>query len=70
MNFLLETTAEAVNWSAVIDTVLSWCLNTGIKIIIALLILLISFRVINVISRKIEKRANNNEKFDKTLVKP
>ena len=69
MNFLLETTIQHINWSAVLDTVLSWCLNTGIKILISLLILLISFRVINVIAKRILKKAQSNERFDKTLVK-
>ena len=69
MNFLLETTTEAINWSAVLDTVLSWCLDTGIKILISLLILFVSFRVINAIAKRIEKKSKNNEKLDKTLVK-
>lgn len=72
MNFLLNTTdaaTESINWSAVLDTVLSWCLNTGVKILISLLILFVSFKVINYVSRRIEKRAQKNEKLDKTLVK-
>lgn len=69
MNHLLETTSEQINWSAALDTIFSWCLDTGIKIIISLLILFVSFRVINAISKRIEKRAKNNEKLDKTLVK-
>ena len=69
MNFLLETTTEAIDWSAVLDTVFSWCLNTGIKILISLIILFISFRVINAIAKRIEKKSKNNEKLDKTLVK-
>lgn len=69
MNFLLETTPEVIDWSAVLDTVLSWCLNTGLKIIISLLILFISFRIINAIARRIEKKSKENEKLDKTLVK-
>lgn len=69
MNFLLNTQADGVDWSNVIDTALSWCFNTGIKIIIALLVLFISFRVINAISRRIEKRVKENDKLDKTLVK-
>ena len=69
MNFLLETTSETINWSAALDTVLSWCLNTGLKVIISLIVLFISFRVINLISKRILKKTGNNEKFDKTLVK-
>lgn len=69
MNFLLETTSESINWSAVLDTVLSWCLNTGLKVIISLIVLFVSFRVINLIAKRILKKTQNNEKFDKTLVK-
>lgn len=71
MNFLLETAStigdEAM--ATVLETVLSWCLNTGIKIIISLIILAVSFRIINVISRKLEKKFQSNEKHDKTIVK-
>jgi len=70
MNFLLETAdTVSISWSAVLDTVISWCLDTGIKILIALLLLFISFRVINVVSRKLERKFKQNEKFDKTIVK-
>lgn len=71
MSFLLETgeTATSDTFSALVDTVISWCLNTGIKVIIALVILFVSFRVINVISRRIERKFKDNERFDKTLVK-
>ncbi|MBR5144104.1 MAG: mechanosensitive ion channel [Clostridia bacterium] len=68
MSFLLETTVNEP-WASLLETLLSWCLGTGLKIIISLLILIISFRVINVISRKIERRAKNDNKHDKTITK-
>ena len=68
MNFLLETTINEP-WASLLETLLSWCLGTGLKIIISLLILVISFRVINVISRKIERRTRNDSKHDKTITK-
>lgn len=68
MNFLLETTINEP-WASLLETLLSWCLGTGLKIIISLLILVISFRVINVISRKIERRTRNDNKHDKTITK-
>ena len=68
MNFLLETTVDEP-WASLLETFLSWCLGTGIKIIISLVILAVSFRVINVIARKIEKRAKNDNKHDKTITK-
>ena len=69
--FLLDTipTISDETWSTVFNTVLSWCLNTGIKIIISVLILIVGFRVIKVLSRKIENKLKNNEKYDKTIVK-
>ncbi len=53
----------------IIQTVISWCLNTGIKVVISLLIMAIGFRLVNSFARKIQKRLSNNEKFDKTIVK-
>ena len=68
MNFLMETTA-AVTWGSILETLISWCLNTGIKILISLVLLLVSFRIINVVSRKIEAKIKANGKHDKTIVK-
>ena len=76
MNTLLETAAESTETgfdfsallSNVANTVAGWCLNTGIKIVIALVILFISFRVIKVVARKIEKKGDK-DKYDKTIMK-
>ena len=57
-----------MDWNAFWNSILDWAKNTGIKIVIALVILLVSFRIITVITRKIEKRANN-KKADKTIMK-
>ena len=60
---------EGVNaMETVIDTVLSWCLNTGMKILISVVLLLVSFRIINVLARKLERKVDD-KRFDKTLVK-
>ncbi|MBQ3016778.1 MAG: mechanosensitive ion channel [Clostridia bacterium] len=72
MNFLLNTestTPESENIvSKIIDTVVSWCLNTGIKVLIAIVILLVSFRIVTLISRKIAKKGDS-DKLDKTVMK-
>ena len=68
MNTLLNTAAENDKVGKILDTLLSWGLNTGLKIIISVIILIVGFRIINVIARKIEKRFNT-DKFDKTLVR-
>ena len=71
MNFLLNTGSapSGETWAMVFETLISWCLNTGIKIIISLIILAVSFRVINVLARKLEKKFQNSERHDKTIVK-
>ena len=52
----------------ILDTVVNWATNTGIKILIALVILLISFRIITVFARRLEKKlVNGKHKVDKTL---
>ncbi len=72
MNFLLNaesTTSESQSIvSKIIDTAVSWCLNTGIRVLIALVLLLVSFRIITLISRKIAKKGDSN-KLDKTVMK-
>jgi small conductance mechanosensitive channel len=67
-----EVVQTAPTWSerlsGVLDTVIGWATSTGIKVIIALIIMLITFKIINVIGRKIEK-AGTTGKIDKTLSK-
>jgi small conductance mechanosensitive channel len=52
-----------------VTTSLPTWINTGIRIVIALLILLVSFKIINAIARRIEKKLLAVEKLDKTLTK-
>jgi small conductance mechanosensitive channel len=68
MNFLLETEAQDNTVAKITDTILNWCLNTGIKVLIALVVLFISFRIVTVISRKIAKKGDK-DKYDKTVMK-
>lgn len=71
MQFLLDTVPDisGETTATIVSTVIGWCLNTGIKIIISLIILFISFKVINVLARRIQKKLQDNPKHDKTLVK-
>lgn len=71
MNALLDanTTVQDQTLASITQTIISWCLNTGIKIVVSLLILAISFRIINSVTRRIQKKLTSNEKFDKTMVK-
>lgn len=71
MNFLLQTSSDIGDdtLSIALNALVSWCLNTGLKIIISLLIFFISFRVINLLARKIQNKLKANDKLDKTMVK-
>ena len=62
-----ETTATRT--AEIIEALRNWALTTGIKIVAALIILLISFRIVTLISRRIEKKLDKSGKFDKTLVR-
>ena len=67
MNALLST--DSSNWvDGLISTVSNWVLNTGIKIVISIILLIISFRIIKVIARKISKKGEK-QKYDKTIMK-
>ena len=56
------------NIKAAIDTLISWALNTGVKIIIALLIMFISFKIINWVGKKV-KKVGEKKNADKTILK-
>ena len=76
LNTLLETTPTEETVSEQTTTFLdsmwssigSWCVNTGIKILVSIVILLVTFRVITVIARKIQKKGDS-EKYDKTVMR-
>lgn len=57
-----------MDWNAILDTIVNWCLSTGIKLVIAVILLLISFKIINWIGKKIEKSPEKG-KMDKTIAK-
>lgn len=57
-----------MNWQAIIDTIVNWATNVGVKIIIALVVMFVSFKVINFLGRKIEKRGEAKNS-DKTIMK-
>lgn len=66
-----ETTTNAVqqiDWNAVLDTVINWCTTTGIKIVIALLVMFITFKFINFFTKKIYKHLQKKQ-VDATISK-
>ena len=52
-----ETAAsKGIDWSAVLSTVTDWVTHTGIKIVIAVVLLVISFIIINAVTKGIYKK--------------
>lgn len=53
---------------AILNSIVNWATTAGVKIIIALVVMFISFKVINLISRRVSK-LSEKEKYDKTIMK-
>ncbi|MGN0819128.1 MAG: mechanosensitive ion channel family protein [Christensenellaceae bacterium] len=63
---------KSIDWSAIGQQVLSWLTNTGIKIVIALIVLFISFKLINYFTRRFERKSQKaiaEKRMDKTISK-
>ncbi len=58
-----------MDWESILNSVMCWVTNTGIKIIIALIIMWVAFRIINTLAKKIAKKNEKSGKLDKTLAK-
>ena len=56
--------------TAFLTSIINWATTAGVKIIIAIVILIIAFALINFIAKKLQQKFEANEKkFDKTLTK-
>ena len=64
----ISNNVDTVAVDNMFGVILSWCLNTGLRIVFALIILFVSFRLVTVFARKIEKKFSD-PRFDKTLVR-
>ena len=52
-----------------LSTIINWATTAGVRLLIALIIMFIAFKVINVVFRRLQKRFDAKEKYDKTLTK-
>ena len=57
-----------VEWKNILNTLIQWATGTGVKILVAVVLLYFSFKLINALARKIEKKSSHNRKIDKTLM--
>ena len=57
-----------MDWNALWQSIVGWAASTGIKILIAVVLLFLTFRLTTVLTRKLEKKLlNGKHKVDKTL---
>ena len=64
-------TSNGVDWNYVWKIIVDWCVNIGLKVVIALVIMIISFKIINLIFKRISKRLakkNADATLSKVLV--
>ena len=57
-----------MNWEQILQTLANWATNVGVKILIALLILFVSFKLINWLARRILKKGEKKN-ADKTILR-
>ncbi len=57
-----------MDWQAILNSIVNWATSTGVKIIIALLLLFISFKVINSLAKRFTKRFEKRN-VDKTIAR-
>lgn len=57
-----------MNWDQIISTVINWATTAGIRLVVALIVLFISFKIVNLIARRIAKMEEKG-KVDKTVAR-
>ncbi len=55
-----------IDWNALWNTLINWCMTTGIKLIIGLIFLFIIFKLVNILTKKLYKRLQKKQ-ADETL---
>lgn len=68
--FFAEEVVSDVNitWDGVMKTIVEWATTVGVKLIVALLLWFVSFKVINICRRRLTKKLNKKN-ADKTISK-
>lgn len=58
--FLTETenanVVEQINWSELLNTIINWCMTTGLKFVLGLVVLFFIFKITNSLTKKIYKK--------------
>lgn len=65
--FLAETTTP-IDWKALLNTLVNWCMTTGLKLVLGLIVLFIVFKLTNMLTKKLYKRLQRKQ-VDETLAR-
>lgn len=57
-----------MDWKGILNSIVNWATSTGVKVLIALILLFVSFKVINALARKFTKRSEKKG-IDKTIAR-
>lgn len=57
-----------IDWKQVLDTIINWCTSTGIKLLIALLVMFLAFKIINFVTKKFYKHLQKKQ-VDATIAR-
>ena len=57
----------AINWKEILNDIIHWISTSGVKLLIGFIVLLIVFKMINIISKRIKRRLENKH-VDRTIV--
>ena len=60
---------KEVKMKEFLDTIVKWATESGVKILIALIVCFIAFKIINFVAKKFSKKFQDSTKYDKTLTK-
>jgi small conductance mechanosensitive channel len=69
--FLAETTTPemvTIDWNVLINTLINWCMTTGIKFVLGILVLIVLFKIINASTRRLYKTLHKRH-VDETIAK-
>lgn len=66
---VVESTEKvSIDWQALLDTLIAWCMSTGIKLLIGIVLLIILFKIINGITKRIYKKLKAKN-VDETILR-
>ena len=57
----------AIDWKEILNDIIHWISTSGVKLLIGFIVLLIVFKMINIISKRIKRRLENKH-MDRTIV--